>query len=336
MADPTTNLSVIQADEFLVWDKVLKTYVNLQSGAGGLSAATVSTLQTLATAIGSDPSLTNAALGASLSTKAPLASPAFTGTVTGVTKAMVGLTSVDDTADSAKPVSTPVQNALNLKASLVSPAFAGTVTGITKAMVGLASVSDTADSAKPVSTAMQTALDLKANIATTYTMTQVDGLFTTLVGGAPATLNTLNELSTALGADANFAATIATNLSGKQTKFVQSTIPVNAVRLFDVDTVKFRGIQAKPPLSVDTTLGGDAYLSISSDTFSKAEIGAAVTTAALTATTANVNSINTIPDMSNPLVVSYPDLAVGQNLTVGTVAIAEEPQSLQQQQRGDR
>lgn len=39
-----------------------------------------------------------------LNLKAPLASPAFTGTVTGITKAMVGLGNVDNTADSAKTV----------------------------------------------------------------------------------------------------------------------------------------------------------------------------------------------------------------------------------------
>ena len=47
-------------------------------------------------------SVTN--LVSDLALKAPLASPAFTGTVTGITKAMVGLGSVDNTADSAKNV----------------------------------------------------------------------------------------------------------------------------------------------------------------------------------------------------------------------------------------
>ena len=45
-------------------------------------------------------------LQAALDAKAPLASPTFTGTVSGVTKAMVGLSSVDNTADASKPVST--------------------------------------------------------------------------------------------------------------------------------------------------------------------------------------------------------------------------------------
>ena len=59
---------------------------------------------------------------------AKLASPTFTGTVSGITKTMVGLGSVDNTADTAKPVSTAQQTALDLKADIASPTFTGTVT----------------------------------------------------------------------------------------------------------------------------------------------------------------------------------------------------------------
>ena len=64
----------------------------------------------------------------SLAEKAPLASPTFTGTVSGITKTMVGLENVDNTADTAKPVSTAQQTALDLKANIASPTFTGTVT----------------------------------------------------------------------------------------------------------------------------------------------------------------------------------------------------------------
>ena len=83
-----------------------------------------------------------------LDLKAPLASPTFTGTVSGITKSMVGLANVDNTADSAKPVSTAQQTALNLKANLASPTFTGTVSGITKSMVGLGNVDNTSDATK--------------------------------------------------------------------------------------------------------------------------------------------------------------------------------------------
>jgi hypothetical protein len=117
-----------------------------------------------------------------LNLKANIASPTFTGTVSGITKSMVGLGNVDDTADSAKPVSTAQQTALNLKANIASPTFTGTVAGISKSMVGLGSVDNTADTAKPVSTLQQTALNLKADLASpTFTGT-VAGITKSMVG----------------------------------------------------------------------------------------------------------------------------------------------------------
>jgi hypothetical protein len=75
--------------------------------------------------------------------RAPIASPTFTGTVGGITKTMVGLGNVDNTTDLNKPISTATQSALDLKAPLASPTFTGTVSGITKSMVGLGNVSNT-------------------------------------------------------------------------------------------------------------------------------------------------------------------------------------------------
>jgi len=51
-----------------------------------------------------------AGLQNALDLKAPSASPSFIGTTTGITKDMIGLGSVDDTADADKPVSTATQN----------------------------------------------------------------------------------------------------------------------------------------------------------------------------------------------------------------------------------
>lgn len=143
-----------------------------------------------------EPTLITTATQTALDLKAPLASPTFTGTVSGITKSMVGLGSVDNTADTAKPVSTAQQTALNLKANLASPTFTGTVSGITASMVGLGSVDNTSDANKPVSTATQTALDLKAPLAApTFT-----GLVTTAgqikfpaTQSASADVNTLDD-----------------------------------------------------------------------------------------------------------------------------------------------
>lgn len=57
-------------------------------------------------ATGATANQSDATTNAAIALKAPLASPAFTGTPTGITKAHVGLGNVDNTADSAKPVST--------------------------------------------------------------------------------------------------------------------------------------------------------------------------------------------------------------------------------------
>ena len=120
-----------------------------------------------------------------IDTKAPIANPTFTGTVAGVTKAMVGLGNADNTSDADKPVSTAAQTALDLKAPLANPTFTGTVAGVTKAHVGLGNADNTSDANKPISTATQTALDLKAPLAsptltgtTTTTDLVVNGDFT--------------------------------------------------------------------------------------------------------------------------------------------------------------
>jgi len=66
-------------------------------------------------------------LGSALDLKAPLADPTFTGTVSGITKSMVGLGNVDNTSDANKPVSTATQTALDAKASLAGATFTGNV-----------------------------------------------------------------------------------------------------------------------------------------------------------------------------------------------------------------
>jgi hypothetical protein len=76
-------------------------------------------------------------LQAALDAKAPLASPTFTGTVSGVTKAMVGLGSVDNVADASKPVSTAqaaadaaVQAHAIQRANHTGTQAVGTITGL--------------------------------------------------------------------------------------------------------------------------------------------------------------------------------------------------------------
>ncbi|QOP66792.1 minor tail protein [Arthrobacter phage Odyssey395] len=101
-----------------------------------------------------------------------------TGTVT-LVKADVGLGNVDNTADTAKPVSTAQQTALNAKentitAGTTAQVWRGDKTWVTadKTLVGLSNVDNTSDANKPVSSATNTALGLKANLASpTFTGT---------------------------------------------------------------------------------------------------------------------------------------------------------------------
>jgi len=76
--------------------------------------ATLDTLGELAAALQADEAASTT-LTTLVGTKAPIASPTFTGTVGGITKSMVGLGNVDNTSDTAKPISTATQTALDSK-----------------------------------------------------------------------------------------------------------------------------------------------------------------------------------------------------------------------------
>jgi hypothetical protein len=58
-----------------------------------------------------------------LDLKAPLSNPTFTGTVEGITKAMIDLGNCDNTSDASKPISTLTQNALDAINSVVLERF---------------------------------------------------------------------------------------------------------------------------------------------------------------------------------------------------------------------
>lgn len=124
-------------------------------GGGGLSSVSSADI-TDASTVGRQ------VLTAASTTAAREAIGAGTSNVT--SKADLGLGSVDNTADAAKPISTATQTALNAKAPINNPTFTGTVGGVTKAMVGLANVDNTADSAKPVSTAQAIAIAAKPGV----------------------------------------------------------------------------------------------------------------------------------------------------------------------------
>lgn len=125
-------------------------WVSIQSSADVAAAISavidsapgaLDTLNELAAALGDDANFSTTVTNA-LAAKAPIADPTFTGTVSGISKSMVGLGNVDNTSDANKPISTATQTALDAKAPLDSPTFTGTVSGVTASMVGLGNVTN--------------------------------------------------------------------------------------------------------------------------------------------------------------------------------------------------
>jgi hypothetical protein len=152
-----------------------------------ISSATQTALDAkLSSATASTTYLSQATAASTYATKADAT---FTGTVSGITKSMVGLGLVDNTSDSDKPISTAQSAANALKAPLASPALTGIPTAPTA----------------PTGTNT-------TQVATTGFVQQEISVLTT---GAPGLLNTLDELAAALGDDANFASTVTASISGK-------------------------------------------------------------------------------------------------------------------------
>jgi uncharacterized protein (TIGR02145 family) len=117
-----------------------------------------------------------------LNTKAPINNPTFTGTVSGITKTMVGLPDVDNTSDANKPVSTATQTALNLKvniadtASMLTPYLRKRDTTSLSNRINLkVNIADTASMLMPYLRKRDTAslsnrINLKLNISDTAAM----------------------------------------------------------------------------------------------------------------------------------------------------------------------
>jgi hypothetical protein len=146
----------------------------------------------------------------SINLKANIESPTFTGTVSGITKAMVGLGNVDNTADINKPVSTATQTALDLKAN---------ATDVTTA---LALKANTAD--------VTTALDLKVDKVSGKALSTND--YTTAEKTKLAAITGTNtgdqDLSAlAIAADVNSALALKANTADVNTALALKEILAN-------------------------------------------------------------------------------------------------------------
>jgi hypothetical protein len=122
------------------------------------------------------------------STYAPLASPTFTGTVSGVTATHVGLGNVDNTSDANKPVSSAQQTALDLKAPLAAPAFTGTATAVNLTISGDLTVNGTTTNLNSTSLVVEDKNVVLGDTATP-TDTTADGGGITLKGATDKTFN---------------------------------------------------------------------------------------------------------------------------------------------------
>ena len=109
----STYLTISNASSTYATPENITTAINnLVNGA----PAALNTLKELADAINDDASYA-ASVTTSLGLKATIDSPTFTGTVSGITKSMVGLGNVDNTSDINKPISSATQTALDAKLS---------------------------------------------------------------------------------------------------------------------------------------------------------------------------------------------------------------------------
>lgn len=183
-------------------------------------------------------SATDAEVTALLLLKAPLASPTFTGTVAGITKSMVGLGSVDNTADAGKPVSTSQQTALDLKL-----AKAGTVTNDNAATGGIGELLTAALAVGSATSLVTATAKTIVSVSLTAGDWDVDGV----VNFLPAATTSLTELSAGasstdntLGADGTFIGdTIAAAVLGAVT--LRKAIPTQRFSLASTTTVYLVG-----------------------------------------------------------------------------------------------
>jgi hypothetical protein len=188
-------------------------------------------------------------------------------------------TNVHGIADTSILVTTTGTQTLTNK-TITSPV------GLAKADVGLGNVDNTADASKPVSTAQASAIATAKAEAIADATSQVNALLT----GAPAALNTLDELAAALGDDANFAASVTTSLGLKVdslTPISQKTASYTLSALTERDDLIEMGSSSAMTLTIPTDATLDFPIGTSIDIL---QTGAGQVTIAPVSGTVTVNA----------------------------------------------
>jgi len=258
------------------------------------------TLNELAASIGDNPDFIGT-MTTNLAAKAPIASPTFTGTVSGVTKSMVGLGNVDNTSDASKPVSTATQAALDLKANSADITELSQDAVNTALTAGSGITKTYNDSANTITVAVDSTIATK-----TYADNAASTAVAAVVNSAPEALNTLKELADALTADESTAASLATLVGTKApsanptfTGTVQG-ITKSMVGLGNVDNTS----DANKPVSTATQTALDAKLASATAASTYAPIASPTftgTVSGITKSMVGLGSVDNTADSAKPV-----------------------------------
>ena len=204
----------------------------------------------ISTAIGTEVTDRNTAISTAIGTEVNDRNTAI-GTHSADTTSVHGIADTSVLA-TATTVATAKSEAIADAGTAADTKVSTAIAALTKSSVGLANVDNTADASKPVSTAQATAIATAKSEAIADATSQVNALLT----GAPAALNTLDELAAALGDDANFASTVTTSLGLKAplaSPTFTGTVTVAAAGVAFTDGTQTKeGVQSRTPISQKT------------------------------------------------------------------------------------
>ena len=243
MADDSVGTAEIIASSVTSSELAVDSVTEAKIVDGAVTSAKIANLTIVDGDISATAAITTSkisGLDTALGLLAPIASPTFTGTVSGITKTMVGLGSADNTADTAKPVSTAQAAAIATAKSEVITEILGA--GVPAALNTLdelaAALGDDANYAATVTTS----LGLKAPLASpTFT-----GTVTVAAAGVAFTDGTQTKAGipslTTIGTEISAAYNLSTGGLALRDQLVPVagtraiTIPTNTTTAFPIGT----------------------------------------------------------------------------------------------------